>query len=217
MGGLIVLLLIAAGPNDPQEPNADGFVSLFNGRDLSGWKTYDSPADNWGVVNGLLVCHGKAGGWLGTQRDYADVQLRLEYRLPPGGNSGVYIRAPEQGHISRVGMEIQILDDDAPQYAHLDFYQYSGALYHVQAPLRRAGLPAGQWNRLEIQALGRQLIVILNGKKVIDADLDHCSKDREVAQEHPGLTRVTGRIGLQSHTGRLEFRNIRVKEAKSKG
>src|SRR5205823_14332326 len=124
----------------------------FNGKNLTGWKTYDSKPDIWIVENDMLVCKGTGGGWLGTDRDYADFVLRLEYRLTPAGNSGVYIRAPEKGHISRVGMEIQLLDDFDPRYAKLDFYQYTGSIYHVVPPTRRAGKPAGQWNTLEIKA-----------------------------------------------------------------
>jgi hypothetical protein len=198
-------------------PVDEGFVPLFNGRDLAGWKEYQSKPGNWTVEGGLLVCQGKGGGWLGTTRDYADFEVRLEYRLRPGGNSGVYLRAPERGHISRDGMEIQILDDNDPQYARIDFYQYSGALYHVVAPTRRMSRPAGQWNRMAIRAEGRRLVVVLNGVKVVDADLDRCRQDPEVAREHPGLARTSGRIGLQSHTDRVEFRNLRVRELKAKG
>ena len=190
------------------------FEPLFNGKDLSGWKQFDGKADVWRVEDGMIVCTGKGGGWLGTDRDYDNFILKLEYRLTPGGNSGVYLRAPTAGHISRVGMEIQILDDSAPQYAKIDFYQYSGSLYHVVAPTRRAGKPAGEWNSMEIRAIGRQVVVILNGKKIVDADLDRCLKDPETAKEHPGLTRKTGRIGLQSHSERIEFRNLQIKSMK---
>ncbi|HZT81842.1 MAG TPA: DUF1080 domain-containing protein, partial [Gemmataceae bacterium] len=140
--------------------------------------------------------------------------LRLEYRLKPGGNSGVYLRAPEKGWISRQGMEIQLLDDRHPSYANIDFYQYTGSIYHVVAPTQRAGKPAGQWNAMEVRADGRQVVVVLNGKKIVDADLDRCARDPAVAKEHPGLARTTGRIGLQSHTDRVEFRNLRVRELK---
>ena len=58
------------------------------------------------------------------------------------------------------------------------------------------------------------MVVILNGKKVVDADLDHCRRDPAVAKEHPGLARTTGRLGLQSHTGAVRFRNISLKELK---
>ena len=71
----------------------DGHTPLFDGRDLSGWKTYDAPADTFRVENGLLVATGKAKGWLLTDEDYADFDLRLEYRLAPGANSGVAVRA----------------------------------------------------------------------------------------------------------------------------
>jgi hypothetical protein len=209
-------LLFAAVPGRAQviddKEKADGFVPLFDGKGLDGWKGYDSKADNWAAEDGLLVCKGQGGGWLGTARDYDNFVVRLEYRLKPGGNSGVYIRAPEKGHISRVGMEIQILDDNHPSYAKLDFYQYTGSIYHVVAPTQRAGKPAGEWNAMEIRADGRQVVVVVNGKKVVDADLDRCLKDAAVAKEHTGLARKSGRIGLQSHSERVEFRNLRVKE-----
>ena len=202
----------AQTPEDGEK--AYGFVALFNGIDLCGWKQYASDKKEWTVEDGLLVCRKGGGGWLGTDRNFADFELRLEYRLRPGGNSGVYLRAPEQGHISRVGMEIQIIDDFHPNYHHLDFYQYTGSIYHVVAPTRRTSKPAGQWNSLTIRARGRQVTVTLNGSKIVDADLERCRLDPEVAKEHPGLTRSTGRIGLQSHTDRVEFRNIRIKEFK---
>jgi hypothetical protein len=216
---LLLLTLLGAGPSAPAQvvddkEKAEGFVPLFNGKDLDGWRPFDNKEVSWKAEDGLLVCVGKGKGWLGTDRDYADFVLRLEYRLQPGGNSGVYLRAPEKGHISRVGMEIQILDDDHPRYAKLDFYQYTGALYHVVAPKQRKGKPAGEWNALEIRCVGRRLTVILNGAKIVEEDLDRLREDKEVAREHTGLARTTGRIGLQDHSERVEFRNLRIKELK---
>jgi hypothetical protein len=212
----LALVVLPLGPLAGRAPRAvpaeEGFTPLFNGKDLTGWKVIGGQPDSWQVVDGLLVCAGKGGGWLGTEKQYADFELRLEYRLPPGGNSGVYLRAPDSGHISRVGMEIQLLDDNDPRYARLNYYQYTGALYHVAAPTQRATKPAGQWNELAIRLDGRLLIVTINGKQVLHADLDACRKDPAVAKEHPGLARTTGRIGLQHHHNRAEFRNIRVKE-----
>jgi hypothetical protein len=212
----LVLFSWSLGTAQPlsDKEKADGFVPLFNGTDLAGWKQFGSNKDVWKVDDGMIVCQGNGGGWLGTTRDYADFELRLEYRLTPAGNSGVYIRAPTEGHISRAGIEIQILDDFHPKYANIDFYQYTGSIYHVVAPTRRASKKAGQWNAMTIRALGREVRVILNGKTIVDADLDRARKDPAVDKEHPGLARTTGRIGLQSHTDRVEFRDLRIKELK---
>lgn len=201
-------------PTAAEREKLDGFVPLFNGKDLTGWKTYESKPDIWVVEKDMLVCKGTGGGWLGTERDYANFVLRLEYRLIPAGNSGVYLRAPEKGHISRVGMEIQLLDDFHPRYGGIDFYQYTGSIYHVVAPTQRASKKAGEWNQMEIRADSKEMRIILNGKKIIDANLERALRDSALAAEHPGLARTTGRIGLQNHTDRVEFRNLRVKELK---
>lgn len=190
------------------------FIPLFNGKDLKGWKQYAGKEGVWTVEKDMIVCEKAGGGWLGTDKDYADFELRLEYRLTPAGNSGVYIRAPETGHISRVGMEIQILDDAHPNYAKLNNYQYSGSIYHVVGPSERATRPAGEWNEMHIWAKGKQVSVTINGKKVVDADLTKHLENPAVAKEHTGLKRDAGKIGLQSHTDRVEFRNIRIRELK---
>jgi hypothetical protein len=209
---LVALGFVPSSDAAAEKEKAEGFVPLFNGKDLTAWKVYDGKPDSWAVEDGLLVCTGKGGGWLGTNRDYANFVMRLEYRLGPAGNSGVYLRAPESGHISRVGMEIQLLDDRDPKYAQLDFYQYTGSIYHVVPPTRRAGKPAKEWNSIEIRAEGRRVRVAVNGIAVVDADLDREMRDPEVAKEHPGLARRSGRLGLQNHHDRIEFRNIRVRE-----
>jgi hypothetical protein len=218
MRSVVILLALLASaadaPSNEEKEKAEGFTPLFNGTDLTGWRCFAGKPEVWRAEDGLLVCAGEGGGWLGTERRYADFVLRLEYRLRPGGNSGVYLRAPDTGHISRVGMEIQILDDDHPSYAHIDYYQYTGSLYHVVAPTRRVTKPAGQWNALEIRAEGRRLVVVVNGVKVVDADLDRLREDKAVAREHPGLARTDGRLGLQSHSERVEFRRLRIKELK---
>src|SRR5215211_5057392 len=94
----------------PAQKNGQGLAPLFNGKDLFGWKQFAGKAGVWVVENGMIVCTGDGGGWLGTEKEYANFELQLEYKLKEGGNSGVYIRAPKTGHISRVGIEIQLLD-----------------------------------------------------------------------------------------------------------
>ncbi|NCO40005.1 MAG: DUF1080 domain-containing protein [Armatimonadetes bacterium CG_4_10_14_3_um_filter_66_18] len=192
-----------------------GFVSLFNGKDLTGWR-----GGKYEVEDGMLVCPKDGGrtasvrgGSLLTVKEYADFVLRFEFRLEPGGNNGVGIREPDKGNFSYDGIEIQILDNDAPKHANLRPAQYHGSIYDVVAAKRGATKPPGEWNREEILADGRQIKVTVNGQVIVDANLDDI-KDPEVLKHHPGLARTTGRLGFLGHGDRVEFRNIRIKELK---
>lgn len=186
-----------------------GFVRLFDGKSLSGWRQIGGKAGSFGVENGLLVSFGNGGGWLGTDREYADYTLRLEFLLTPKSNSGIYLRAPaNSSQISRTGMEIQLLDDEHPSYANLKPWQFTGSVYHVAAAERGHLKPQGEWNSIEVSVQGPHIVITLNGAKVVDDRLD---AHRELESEHTGLKRKTGLIGLQSHNGRVEFKNIRIK------
>ena len=188
----------------------DGFVSLFDGKSLAGWTRIGGKADAWAVQDGNLVSLGHGGGWLAAPKDYSDFRLRLEFRLGPESNSGVYLRAPaDSSHISRTGMEIQLLDDGHPKYATIKDWQKTGAIYHVAAPKPGHLKPTGEWNTMEIKAEGPRVAVKLNGATVVD---DRIDAHKELLKEHAGLTRPSGRIGLQSHNGRVEFRGIQIKE-----
>src|SRR4051794_24864459 len=209
----LVLVVVGLGLGlgaDGARGEGEGVVALFDGRTLSGWTRFGGRAGTWGVEDGLLVSFGTGGGWIGTERPYADFVLRLEVPVTPGGNSGVYLRAPaDTSHISRTGLEIQLLDDEHPRYRALQPWQYTGSIYHVAAARRGHLEPAGRWNALEVRAEGPRLVVRLNGATVVDDRLD---AHPELAEEHTGLKRTGGRIGLQSHNGRVEFRDLRIKE-----
>jgi hypothetical protein len=192
---------------------AGGWVPLFNGKDLSGW-TVAAAGDRaaWGAENGLLYGEGK-GGWLMTDKEYSDFELRLEFKLAAGANSGVALRSPLTGDPAFVGMEVQLLDDDwyKKNYTGLRPNQLTGAIYDIVPPSRNALKPAGEWNSLRVVAAGRRVTVELNGTRITDADLD---EHRDRAAKHPGLLRQSGHIGLQSHTERVEFRKVEIKELK---
>lgn len=208
---LVLGLLACQSTDTPQiSPKGEKSIELFNGKDLDGWQQFASKKALWKVEDGMIVCQGNGAGWLGTKQQYSDFELSLEYRLQPSGNSGIYIRAPKEGHISRVGMEIQLLDDLHAKYAKLHFYQYTGSVYHVIGPRLRSTKAAGQWNQITIRAKGDHIQVWLNGPKIVDANLAVWRGDLAIAKEHPGISRTTGHIGLQSHTDRVEFRNIKL-------
>lgn len=209
---LLLALVLGALPatHAADKDISEGFQPLFNGKDLSGWKVFGGKMDVWGAENGILFVNGKGGGWLMTEQEYADFELRLEYKVPVEGNSGVALRSPLTGQVHFQGIEIQILDDPwyKVNYKGLKPTQLTGSIYDVVPPSKDATKPAGTWNQFRILAKGRRLTVELNGTTIVDANLDE-HKDRTA--QHPGLLRTKGRLGLQSHDGRVEFRNLYVK------
>ncbi len=181
---------------------------LFNGKDLSGWKAIDGPATSWKVEDGLLYCSGQGSGWLSTDAEYGNFELELEFRVPAGGNSGVFLRAPHKGNPAYEGMEIQVLDDYDAQYANLKPTQYCGSLYDLVPAQPRVSKKAGEWQKMTIVCKGKQVKVTLNGTQVVDADL---SAHPDKVETHPGLKRAAGYIGLQNHGSRLDYRNIKIR------
>lgn len=195
------------------EENAEGFVPLFNGEDLTGWV-----GDTVGYVaeEGKIVIYPKRGsGNLYTEKEYSDFVLRFEFKLTPGANNGLGIRAPLKGDAAYVGMELQILDNTAHIYKDLKPYQYHGSIYGV-VPAKRGYLkPVGEWNTQEVIAKGTKITVILNGVTIVDADIQEAIDRGTVdGRDHPGLKRAAGHIGFLGHGSHVEFRNIRIKELK---
>jgi hypothetical protein len=204
----IVLLalgtLLAAARADAPE----GFTPLFNGKDLEGWKVHGGKLESWAADKGVLFVSGGKGGWLMTEKEYGDFELRLEFKVPKGGNSGVALRSPMKGDPAYTGMEIQILDD--PAYKGLKEWQHTGSIYGVVPASKVATKPVGEWNKYRIVCKGRSVTIELNGEKVVETNLDD-HKEKH-AKAHPGILREKGHIGVQEHGGRVEFRNIYIKE-----
>ena len=210
---LCCLPLLARAEDEPATSAPKGFTSLFNKKDLTGWKVHNGKIGSWSVDKdkGLLFVKGGGGGWLMTEKEYANFELRLEFKVPKGGNSGVALRTPlkkPDEDPAYTGMEIQILDD--PSYKGLQKWQATGSIYGVVAASKVPTKPVGEWNSYRIVCNGRKVTVELNGEKVVDADLDDHVKAH--AKAHPGILRKSGHLGLQEHGGRVEFRNLYVKE-----
>lgn len=183
----------------------DGFEALFNGHDLSGWEgvTADASA-TWKVDDGMIVCTGQPGTWLRSAKQYDDFNLRFEYKLLPGGNSGIYLRVPADGAHRQedCGVEVQILDDDAERYRKLEPGQYCASVYKIAPAAKHVSRPTGEWNTMEINCRGTSYRVTHNGVVIVDA----------TAQEFPELGRrfQKGYLGLQNHNEEVWFKYLRI-------
>ena len=205
-----------AADNTPPE----GFKALFNGKDLAGWKgllkpPYDNPikrvklspeklkklqaeADdsmrkNWQVEDGALVYSGR-GFSLATAKDYGDFEMYVDWKIGPGGDSGIYLRGSPQ---------VQIWDPNETKIG-------SGGLYNnlknPNKPLKTADKPIGQWNTFYIKMAGDKVTVKLNGETVVD----NVTMENYWDRNQPIFPR--GQIELQHHSSPLWFKNIYLRE-----
>ncbi len=191
-----------------------GFTSLFDGKTFSGWKLVNQNGSGYGITNGILFCQRGGGGNLFTEKEYEDFIFRFEFKLEDGSNNGIGIRAPDEGDSAYTGMELQVLDDTTKKYGPLRPEQLHGSIYDVIAAKPGSQKPLGEWNSEEIIAQGRRIKVVVNGKTIVDANLNEVT-NTAVLQRHPGLLRPSGHIGFLGHTEYAEFRNIRIKELPS--
>lgn len=186
----------------------EGFQSVFNGKDFTGWA---GPVENYEIRDGAIVCKPGKGGTIYTKDEYDDFVVRLEFKLPPGGNNGLAIRYPGSGDTAYQGMcELQVIDSEHPKYATLDARQYHGSVYGM-VPAHRGFLrPTGEWNFQEVTVQGPQIKVELNGNVILDADVSQV-KEFMGNRPHPGKDRTQGYLGFAGHSDPVEFRNVQIK------
>jgi hypothetical protein len=188
----------------------EGWVSLFNGKDFSGWV---GDTNGYTVEDGNIMCKKGSGGNIYAEKEFSDFHLKFEFKLTEGANNGLAIRTPAPGHAAYEGMEIQILDNTAEKYANLKAYQYHGSIYGVAAAKRGYLKDVGDWNSEEVIARGNKIKVILNGTTIVDADISEAIANGTAdGKEHPGLRNKSGHIGFCGHGDVVYFRNIRIEE-----
>jgi hypothetical protein len=218
---LLTVLEMGAAEADADVPA--GFVALFNGKDLSGWKglvgnpltrTKMSPTElatagqaadqrmraHWQVVDGVLEFDGK-GDSLCTVKDYGDFEMFVDWKILPAGDSGIYLRGSPQ---------VQIWDTEHKPLEKHGADKGSGSLWnnkrHSRFPLVKADNPVGQWNTFYIKMRGDRVTVKLNGKLVVDNVVLENYWDPEKPLP------ATGQIELQNHGNTLWFRNLYIRE-----
>lgn len=175
-------------------------VTLFDGQTLNGWHVRDPKAKNgWKVVNGeLAVVEAKGNTDLVSDLAFQDLKLHVEFALDPKANSGVYLRGR---------YEVQLLDNPDAKMA-LDMHG-CGAVYSRLAPTVDASKPAGEWQTLDIELVGRQISVVLNGTRIVQDVIDGITGGALSPFEEEA-----GPLMLQGDHDRVRFRNIVVTPGK---
>ena len=186
-----------------------GFKKIFDGKTLSGWA---GPVDNYQAVDGTIQCKPGKGGTIYTKEVYGDFVVRLEIKLPAGGNNGLAIRYPGKGDTAYVGMcELQVLDNTSKKYAKLHPAQYHGSAYGMFAAKRGFLKKPGEWNEQEVTVKGSTIKVVLNGEIILDCDLSKVEKPMYKIGKFKGRTRTEGHFGFAGHGAAVQFRNVRIK------
>lgn len=189
----------------------EGFTSIFNGKDLTGWA---GPLENYEVVDGAIVCKAGKGGTLYHEDVLSDFVVRLEFKVPENGNNGLAIRYPGKGNPAYDAMcELQVLDNTGSKYTKLDPRQYHGGAYGMVAAHVGYLRPVGDWNYQEVTVKGSTVKVELNGTVILDADLSTVDPVTFMdGKKHPGLGLTEGHFGFAGHNDPVQFRNIAVKK-----
>lgn len=175
-------------------------VSLFNGKDLSGWTAHGT--EKWYVENGELVCESgpdKQYGYLSTDQNYKDFILEVEFKQEANGNSGVFFRSTIEG-VKISGWQVEV----APPGKHTGgIYESYGRGWLIQPSAKKEeALKAGEWNKMKIKVKGAKATTWLNGKKMISIN------DEKIGAGE-------GFIALQIHDGggiKVRWRNLMIKE-----
>ncbi len=210
---------------------ADGWELLFDGKSLDKWRSYkrEVVSENWLVVDGAITCGPCVGGdvdlpgdWnpsndLITREQFQNFDLKLEWKISPAGNSGIFYRLSEVRVFPYdTGPEFQILDKVRHKDALYGDDRTTGAAYDVYAPVEDASKPAGEWNTARIVVDSTHVEHWINGKKVVEYELFSDDWEERVAGSkwapNPDYGRMkTGHIGLQDHDDAVWYRNIRIK------
>ena len=191
--------------------------SLFDGRTTAGWRGFrmDSVPAGWQVVDGALTRVG-GGGDIVTTEQFANFELELEWRVEPGGNSGIMFRVTEDSDATyKSGPEMQVLDDAAHRDGQSRLTA-AGANYGLHPAPAGVVKPAGEWNAVRLVVNGAHVEHWLNGVKVVEYELWTPAWEAQVAAtkfaQWPGYGRArSGHIALQDHGDRVAYRNIRIR------
>lgn len=196
-----------------------GFTLLFDGKTIEHWRGFrktDVPK-GWQAIDGeLRFVPGVGGGDIVTKEQYENFDLRLEWKVAPGGNSGIFFRGTEdKGSIWETAPEMQVLDNKGHRDGQSPFTS-AGSNYALYAPSEKVAKPAGQWNAVRIKVADNDVEYWLNGVRVVRYVLHSdewkglVAKSKFASMPDYGMRRV-GHIALQDHGDPVSFRNLKIR------
>jgi hypothetical protein len=218
--------VLAQGP--AAKTAGDGtWVQLFDGKSLAGWRGYKKPDSKetfWKIENGTLTLPGTGAGDtrgskdLITEATFEQFHLRWEWKIALGGNSGVKYFVLED-EPSAIGHEYQLIDDERHADAKIGPHRQTAALYDVFPAHDRPSKPAGEWNTSEVIVRGKHVVHVLNGKTVLEYDLDSPALSEAVAKsKFKDIARFgkpqNGHILVQDHGDQVWYRKIEIQRFK---
>jgi hypothetical protein len=188
-------------------PKGDGWVDLLDAAHASGWKNMGDSKDIFEINDGVLHIFGKTIYPLryvtySTER-FRDFDLHVEFKLTRRANSGVFLRAQPNDPVNR-GFEVQVLQD----YGKPPTKNSCGAIYDVVTPMFNTSRPVGEWNSYDISVSGDNVVVVMNGWKVIDADFSKMTEPFGKFNLPYAKMERDGDIALQDHGGEVWYRNL---------
>ena len=229
--GLVVALHSCKAQSQPPQPppasttqnsltdaeQSAGWRLLFDGHTTTGWRDYGKQtlSDGWVVQDGALTRTG-AGGDIISNDEFGNFELSIDWKIEPGGNSGIFYRASEEkDEIYWNAVEMQVLDD-AKHPDGQNPLQSAGAAYDLYPAPRGHVRPGGEWNTARLVVNGNHVEHWLNGFKMVEYELGSADWNSKVAgskfKPHPKFGKNTqGHIGLQDHGNIVAYRNIKIR------
>lgn len=203
------------------EERAEGWLLLFNGQDLSGWRNFrgSGAPKGWAVQDGALA-RVSGGGDIVTEKQYGDFELTLDWKISEGGNSGIFYRGSEEhSPIYATAPEMQVLDNGRHRDGRNPLTS-AGSLYALIPPVADVTSPPGQWNQARLIARGKHVEHWLNGTKLLEAEIGSDEWRELVAEskfrDMPHFAGFDGGVvGLQDHGDPVWYRNIKIRPLKA--
>ncbi len=208
----------AAAPDNTltSAEKAAGWTLLFDGKTFNGWGFTEPKTGGWVIENGAMYFTAKGGAYAYTQKRFGNFEFKTDFKVAEGTNSGVFFRWDKLGDPVQTGFEMQVLDSAGKtEMSKHD----CGALYDAKAPSCNPMKPAGEWNTCSIKCLNSWVVVELNGKTVMSADLNNWDTPHKNPDGTPNKygaalkdwSRV-GHIGFQAHGHPVWYKNVKIRD-----